>query len=272
MLENEANYALIAYKKLGETPLACLLRTRSERGIEPNIPMTYAGRLDPMAEGLLIILTGEECKNKEKYLNLDKIYEFQILVGFQTDTNDLLGLTEEGYEDFLSVSEPPERGLSREKYSYPDSVAKLTETFSQFIGTFSQRYPSFSSKTVGGKQLFQLALDDELPTEMPEHEVTIYDFKYKDSTMISKEELRKEIRSRINLVTGNFRQDEIIKKWEEVLDASDKKEFEILSLVCSCSSGTYIRQLVADIGEKVGMPLVTYSIKRTKVGEYVNEG
>ena len=31
--------------------------------------MTYAGRLDPMAEGLMIILIDAECKNKENYTN-----------------------------------------------------------------------------------------------------------------------------------------------------------------------------------------------------------
>ena len=84
--------SIIVYKNLGETPLECLERVRSEQGIADDIPMTYAGRLDPMAEGLLIILIGEECKNKEKYLGLDKTYEFKILVGFSTDTYDLLGM------------------------------------------------------------------------------------------------------------------------------------------------------------------------------------
>ena len=53
--------------------------------------MTYAGRLDPMASGLLIVLAGEETKNKEKYLNLDKEYLFEVLFGFKTVTYDFLG-------------------------------------------------------------------------------------------------------------------------------------------------------------------------------------
>ena len=83
---------IIAYKNIGETPLECLERHRKERSIDKDIPMTYAGRLDPMAEGLMILLVGEECKNKDKYLGLDKTYEFKILVGFSTDTYVFLSL------------------------------------------------------------------------------------------------------------------------------------------------------------------------------------
>jgi tRNA U55 pseudouridine synthase TruB len=72
-------------------------------------------------------------------------------------------------------------------------------------------------------------------------------------------------------VKGDFRQEEIIKRWQEVFKDSDQKEYLILSCVVECSSGTYVRQLVADLSEKIGIPLVTYSIKRTRVGEYTNE-
>ena len=56
----------LTYKNIGETPLECLERIRLEYGKPKDIPMTYAGRLDPMAEGLLIILVGDDCKDKEK--------------------------------------------------------------------------------------------------------------------------------------------------------------------------------------------------------------
>ncbi|MDQ3244755.1 MAG: tRNA pseudouridine(55) synthase TruB, partial [bacterium] len=78
-------------KKEGETPLEALESFRVKAKIGKEVKMTYAGRLDPMASGLLIILAGEECKNKEKYLRLDKEYNFEVLFGFATDTYDILG-------------------------------------------------------------------------------------------------------------------------------------------------------------------------------------
>ena len=82
---------IILNKKEGETPLESLENFRSKNSKYFNLPMTYAGRLDPMASGLLLILAGEEVKNKEKYLNLEKEYEFEVLFGFSTDTHDILG-------------------------------------------------------------------------------------------------------------------------------------------------------------------------------------
>jgi tRNA pseudouridine55 synthase len=80
------------YKKVGETPLECLERFRKNHPKFKNQKMTYAGRLDPLAEGELLVLVGESCKNKEKYLKLDKEYLVDILFGFETDSYDLLGL------------------------------------------------------------------------------------------------------------------------------------------------------------------------------------
>lgn len=243
---------IVVYKKLGETPLECLNLLKVSRSELVGAPLTYAGRLDPMAEGLMIVLVGEECKNKEQYLSLDKTYEFEILVGFETDTHDLLGLI-------------TNKVISNSSF---DSTQTLQKILDQFVGTFIQKYPSFSSKTVNGKQLFQLYKDDEMPKEIPEHEVTIYDLRQTNSRIISKEELQTEIIRRIKLVHGDFRQEKIIREWLNVFRESNQKEYQIISCVMECSSGTYVRQLVSDISNKVGVPMVTHSIKRTQIGEY----
>ena len=50
------------YKKEGETPLEAIERFRRKNPEYRNEKMTYAGRLDPMAEGVLLVLAGNECK------------------------------------------------------------------------------------------------------------------------------------------------------------------------------------------------------------------
>ena len=70
------------YKKIGQTPLMALENLRFENPEWVDLPMTYAGRLDPTAEGLLLVLVGEDCKEKDKYLGLSKEYELSILFGF----------------------------------------------------------------------------------------------------------------------------------------------------------------------------------------------
>ncbi len=82
----------ILYKNLGETPNEAVLRFKKDNPEYEKEPMTYAGRLDPMPEGLLLILSGEELKNKDSFLDLKKTYEFEVLWGVETDTLDVLGL------------------------------------------------------------------------------------------------------------------------------------------------------------------------------------
>lgn len=242
----------LVYKQLGETPLECLERVREESDISTDIPMTYAGRLDPMAEGLMIILAGEECKEKEAYTGLDKTYEFEILVGFETDTYDLLGLVTKNTTDLSET-------LDKEYFQ---------TVLDTFVGSQEQHYPLYSSKTVDGKQLHAHAREGNTTVEIPNHSITIYNVRCTSTANIEREGLKKQIQKKVKKVHGDFRQEEVVKKWQEVLADTPEKEFQIFSCIVECSSGTYVRQLVHDIGAKLGMPCVTFSIKRTRIGEY----
>lgn len=235
-------------KEIGETPLDCLKRVREREGISMDIPMTYAGRLDPMAEGLMIMLAGEECKEKDHYLGLSKAYEFEVLVGFETDTYDLLGLVKSARNETVSSE-------------------RFTGVLDTFVGEYDQAYPAYSSKPVDGKPLFQHAREGN-KIEIPTHRVTIESLTVTDVRNITADVLKTEITEKIGKVRGDFRQSDILKEWGGVLENNPQKEFQIFSCTVSCESGTYVRQLVHDLGIKIGVPCVTYSIKRTKVGEY----
>jgi tRNA U55 pseudouridine synthase TruB len=80
------------YKPAGWTPLQALLELKRVRPELADIPLTYAGRLDPMAEGLLLVLGGEKVHEKDTYLGLDKTYTVTALLGIETDSFDLLGM------------------------------------------------------------------------------------------------------------------------------------------------------------------------------------
>ena len=85
---------IILNKEVGETPLFVLEKFKRKNKFYGNKKLTYAGRLDPMAEGKLLVLVGKNCNKKEKYLDLDKEYEFEILMDFKSDTQDILGISE----------------------------------------------------------------------------------------------------------------------------------------------------------------------------------
>lgn len=51
--------------------------------------MSYAGRLDPLARGLLIALLGSRVSEQKTYETLKKVYQFQVIFGMKTDSYDL---------------------------------------------------------------------------------------------------------------------------------------------------------------------------------------
>lgn len=241
---------LLLYKREGETPLETINRFKEANPEYKDIPMTYAGRLDPMAEGLLLVLTGEECKKKEEYLGLEKVYEVEVLFGFETDTYDILGL-------------PRKFKSSNLKFKKED----IEERAKSFIGKFMQEYPPFSSKTVNGEPLFAKALSGNLPEEMPTKEVEIFDIKVGEMRNIKADELLGNIKTRISKVKGDFRQEEILKLWGENLQDS-KESFQIIKFIIFCSSGTYMRSFAHSLGRILGISALAFSIKRTKVDEF----
>lgn len=245
------NKILKLYKEKGETPLECVLRFKKNNPTYEKVKMTYAGRLDPLAEGLLLVLADDECKNKNKYLDLDKVYELDILLGFSTDTYDLMGLI----KDSSNYKEIKTR--------------EITKLLKSFIGKFTQRYPAYSSKTLKGKPLFEYARSNKLnDVNIPEKEVKITKIKKIKDFFISKDKLQKNITESISLVNGDFRQKEILSCWKKNLLKSKNKKYKVISVVVSCTSGTYMRSLAHNLGCLMGIPSLAFRIKRIKAGKY----
>ncbi len=239
------------YKNRGETPLECILRFKKDNPRYRDIKMTYAGRLDPLAEGLLLVLYGDECKNKDKYLNLDKVYELDVLFGFSTDTYDLLGLVNKELS-YKSIKD--------------EEIIKIIKSF---LGKFSQKYPLYSSKTINGESLFSLARKKQIDNkEIPEKEVSIKKIQIIESSYISKEKLDKKIKKSVSLVTGDFRQKDILLCWKENIKVNQNKKYKIISMKISCTSGTYMRSLANSIGVLINIPSLAFGIKRLRVGKY----
>lgn len=243
---------IIVNKKEGETPLEALESFRAKNKEYKDLPITYAGRLDPMASGVLILLAGEETKNKEKYLALDKEYDFEVLFGFATDTYDILGKIQ--HSNILK------------NVRMSDLGKKIKNHLKHFTGKFVQKYPPYSSKTVKGKPMFEYSREN-VAVEAPEREVNVKSLKLIKIKKITSKKLLENIEKRIQKVNGDFRQKEIIKLWQNKLKNSPDT-FSVASFKIKCGSGTYVRSIANSIGEKIIIPALAYSIKRTKVGRY----
>ncbi|MCP4653149.1 MAG: tRNA pseudouridine(55) synthase TruB [Candidatus Omnitrophica bacterium] len=99
----------------------------------------HAGTLDPLAEGLLVMLVGKATKLFSKFVNFDKEYIGVLKLGEVTSTGDSQGevLTCADYSDI--------------------DMEKLKKAFLQFEGETDQIPPMVSALRIKGKRLYSLA-------------------------------------------------------------------------------------------------------------------
>ena len=271
------------YKKAGETPLDCIQNLKKERPELGLLPVTYAGRLDPLAEGVLLLLVGEECKKKDEYLNLSKEYEVEVLFGFATDTYDLLGkvtsseATSGGAESemlFKMVWPSFQKNSERRSEDLLNSISDeaivlIKKILPEFIGKIKQSYPPYSSRPVNGKPLFMWAREGKIDEiDIPSHNVLIENIEIIEENSYLGVGLLSKIKDDIGKVKGDFRQEEILEIWEKELKGKEEEKYPVVKLRITCGSGAYMRSIANDIGEKLGVPTLALKIVRTKVGEH----
>jgi tRNA pseudouridine55 synthase len=242
---------LCLHKPEGSTPLACIERYRFMHPEYVGVKLAYAGRLDPMAEGLLLVLVGDECKKREHYEQCPKTYEITVLLGIGTDSGDILGLVTR---------------YSKQKINVP--MNELMHAVSSCHGQRQQRFSTFSSKNVSGHPLYWWARHGRLSEiTIPTHEISIYGIDIIGTTAWNTSDGIENIHRRISAVSGNFRQSAIIDCWKDsIREVPDT--VPLIKLQVSCSSGTYMREFAAEIGDTLGVPACVYTIVRTQIGFY----
>ncbi len=252
-------------KKIGQTPLETLTLWKAEHPAYADVRCAYAGRLDPMASGKLLVLLGDECKRQKHYTGLDKEYEVSILLDVSSDTGDTLGIPTYGE----SESDPYD--------------ARVNEALELEIGSRTHQYPAYSSKTVNGIPLFLHALRGTLHTiEIPTHTETIHEIYYDGKRHMPRDTIAAYIEQALRTVPrddapsktegADFRQDDIREKWRELFGTIDDRSFTILKLRVVCGSGAYMRTLAERVGRSLGTRALALSIHRTRIGKYRSIG
>ncbi|HEY5588690.1 MAG TPA: hypothetical protein VIK86_07020 [Candidatus Paceibacterota bacterium] len=264
----------IVYKKRGQTPLDCINEVKKSNPELLHLPLTYAGRLDPLAEGVLLILIGDECYKKDEYLALPKEYEVTVLFGFATDTYDLMGLITNNVASSSCQFLDPRMREDEEpdhKNWHDDFDLNIKKLLPKFTGRIIQKYPPYSSRTVNGKPLFKWAREGKIgEIIIPSHDVYVESIEIIKESFISGENLINKIKQDISLVSGDFRQEEITNLWIDVLNDKKEEQYKTITLKISCGSGVYVRGIAHELGIVLGVPALALDIVRTKIGEYVN--
>ncbi len=103
----------------------------------------HAGTLDPMATGLLVLLLGKATKISDFVLNGDKAYRTTVLLGVETDTDDITG----------EVLQKKDTSSVRQQ----DIESQVLE----LSGELELPVPIYSAIKVRGKKLYEKARNGE---------------------------------------------------------------------------------------------------------------
>lgn len=168
----------------------------------------HAGTLDPMAEGLLVVMLNNATKFSNDLMKKDKEYYVEMELGYETDSYDADGEITKKYEK-----------------DFEFEFEKIKEVVESFLGEIEQIPPMYSAIKINGKKLYELARKGlEIEREARKIKINyINDIKYKNNK---------------------------------------------ISFFVGVSSGTYIRSLVRDIGEKLGVYATMTKLIRTKINNY----
>lgn len=110
------------------------------RGVLKVKKAGHAGTLDPLAEGVLLVLTGDDTKKQDEYMHQVKEYVAEITFDIESPTYDLEMLPHIKKEINLSEIKP-----------------LVLKNLKQFEGDIIQTIPPFSAKKVNGKPMYKAA-------------------------------------------------------------------------------------------------------------------
>ena len=233
-------------KHVGETMNEVIKRFSEENNVKEKI--AYAGRLDPLAYGKIIILTGNDIYKKDDYCNKSKIYETWMIEEIMTDTYDIMGLICTNASPLIATTTP-----------LITTITPLITTTPVNINvecSYRQYYPPYSSIPIRigntRKPLWYYTKNNIVISEelRPYKQVTLYNSTKLDEKYISSNELLDIILDRISkVITGDFRQDEICKQWKQYLCSTDcNNKYKISKWRFEISSGGYIRYIANMMG------------------------
>lgn len=240
---------LLVDKPLGASPLDALHLLRERYPQYRDEKLAYAGRLDPMASGLLLALRSSQLTEQETYWGLPKEYEASVLLGLTTDSYDLLGLAAMGGE--------------------PPAENRILAAAAGLVGKHLLSVPTFSSPSVNGRPMFAWAREG-IPHDVapPVRRMRVSEIRVTGMANTNVEEAALLAADRISRVIGSFRQGDILRRWSELSDAYGQQPLVSVTLTVACGSGTYVRSLAHELGRRLRCGAALGTLRRVRVGPW----
>lgn len=130
------------------------VRTRLKEVHGKKIKVGHCGTLDPLATGLLILVSGKLTKRAGELTKMDKVYEAEATLGLSSSTFD-----SEGELTPVSTRKP--------------SISEVKTSLNKFKGEIKQTPPAFSAIKINGTRAYKLAREGK-EVKIEPRQVQIY--------------------------------------------------------------------------------------------------
>jgi tRNA pseudouridine(55) synthase len=238
------------HKNIGETTAEFSKRISLLHG---GVKTCACGKLDPMARGITRVLIGSETKQMGQHLNSDKTYEFYIVPGISTGSDDIMGLIENSSHDIntnnidniLEYMDTVIFNLDKQKFHHYSAIN---------LKKNNERHPLWYWYNKG------LLNEDEIP----EKAVKVYSLDFMVLETMKVTDYLNNVLENLSKITDKdkFRIDNIVEKWKSI---NSNKYIFLLKFKMKVSSGFYIRMISKQIKRDLGIPVHIYDIRRTNV-------
>ena len=138
---------------LGSTQAVSAAKRALRAGGYPKLKVGHGGTLDPLASGVLPVALGEATKLAGRLLDSDKVYDFTIAFGVETDTLDAEGRA-------IATSD------------HRPTRAEVEAVLPHFTGAIEQVPPAYSALKVDGARAYDRARAGET-VELARRAVTV---------------------------------------------------------------------------------------------------
>ena len=170
------DYILILNKPKNISSFSYIQKIRKEENIKK---IGHAGTLDPLAEGMMIVMANGATKFSDYLMKKDKTYFVEMELGYETDTLDLEGKKINEYKGEIEIN-----------------IELLNEVLNKYKGKIKQIPPMYSAIKKDGIKLYQLARSGE-KIELESRNVEIYN-------IYDVEFNNKKIRFRCDVSSGTY--------------------------------------------------------------------
>jgi tRNA pseudouridine55 synthase len=227
----------------GSTQVVSAVKRALRDGGYAKVKVGHGGTLDPLASGVLPVALGEATKLAGRMLRADKVYDFTIRFGEETDTLDA-----EGAVVATSERRP--------------ALAEVEAVLERFTGEIEQVPPAYSALKVEGTRAYALARSGA-EVELKPRQVTVHELVLLPGTgrgTAARSVVVEGSNGASGPTTTGFAGGSPPRSGEETV-----------TLRACVSKGTYIRSLARDIARALETVGHVTMLRRLKAGPFTLE-